>query len=515
MSKNKNLTERKIAELRELLKHRAEARELLKGKKVKFKWADEDKTIREYLLSFDEDGDELTGLIKFIFTRGDSLRVVRVKDGSPDVQIFDSETTVNPASWLQKAISKASEVLKESDLDKTILNLIRQCFLRDNASPWLPKVPDGFQLRLVDNKSAEHVFFFEQGKFSHISTRDGITPSKTVVDKKLMEELKEQINKNNFELDVPVTNLGNVHLIKYKFIDGILCSSLVSKHDVSNLPTTLPTTSTRGRELQTGNGSGLVIESSATEFLPTSEYYAKMLEKALTTSLSDEARSGASADSAREHSEIPPDMTKTPKQIPKNLEEKLKTLAVATEKSGEAISITSKDFISDSGDRIAKIGSDVGAEAIEYVEDAGSKLKIKARPILTQKIIGKAAMNLELAGVELDGKRCEYFDSNTDLFVANFRGCVFSNVDFSAVKNLDTVLFTNCKFGDGCIFPKNFVFKQSNLKEKITMESLQPYVDREEVSISRSAAAVIKNPSGVALSMERIRKGSAATSAGA
>lgn len=506
----KNLIERKIAELKELLRRRVESKELLKGKKVEFKWADKDKTIEEYLLSFDGDGDgdELTGLVKFIFTRGGSPRVEAVDhDG---VQIFDSETNENPASWLQETIFKASKALKESDFNKAIPNLIRQCFLRNDGSPLLSKVPDGFRLCLTDNKSAEHVFFFEEGKFFHISTRDGIASSKTAVDEKLMEELKEQINKNNFELDVPVTDLGNVHLIKYKFIDGILCSSLVSKRGVSDLPTTLIRNK---RGVVTGGGSGLVIESSATEFLPTSKYYAKMLEKALTTSLGDEVRDHDLVHSSRERLEGPLGAVKTTEQSPKTLKEKLETLAATKEKSGEAISITSRDFTSDSGDKITRIGNDEGDEVVSYTEDAESKLKIKARPVLTKEIKGNV-MNSEFAGVEFDGKRCAYFDSNTDLFTANFRGCVFSNVDFSKVKNLDTVLFTNCKFGDGCIFPERFVFKQANLKGLITTNSLKPHIESGAVFISAAPPAAVKNPSGVAIAMERI-SGSAKTSSGA
>jgi serine/threonine protein phosphatase PrpC len=57
---------------------------------------------------------------------------------------------------------------------------------------------------------------------------------------------------------------------------------------------------------------------------------------------------------------------------------------------------------------------------------------------------------------------------NADLFMSSFRNCVFENVDFSKVKNFDTIGFYGCKFGENCVFPSGFT------KEHLENKNLCP-----------------------------------------
>lgn len=468
---SKSLLQRKIAALKELLR----------DKKAELKKEDVEKRIEEYQWSFDQESDELSGVISFNFSGESSLQVKKGDD-----EIFNSNTSENPASWVQSVISKTYREEKESI--KEFRRLIEKCFLRNDSSPSLPNAPNDFQLRLVDGDSRQHTFFFREGKLWHVSERDS---DERLMNAELSAELAKQIKNNNFELVVPATDLGNVEWIKYKFINGELCSSFVSKRGMSYLR------------------AGLTVEPQATHFSPSSQCYMDKLKQALSISLGGEAKSDRVDDELRASEIAEPSTSnpvKTSRSNPKTLEEKLENIRAANNER-RSISITSNDFISESGGRIEE--SD--GQKIEYVDDASSKLKIKARPVFTQEIRG-SAVNLELAGVELDGNRYDYFDHTTDLHMANFRGCVFSNVDFSKVKNLHTVLFANCKFGEGCVFPENFVFKSSNLKGSITTTSLEQYCRAGKISIT--PVAVARNSSGVALAMERI-KGSTETAVGA
>jgi len=47
-----------------------------------------------------------------------------------------------------------------------------------------------------------------------------------------------------------------------------------------------------------------------------------------------------------------------------------------------------------------------------------------------------------------------------DIFMINFRGCTFKNIDFSKVENFETAGFTNCKF-ENCILPDNHKFQHA------------------------------------------------------
>lgn len=476
----KSLLAKKIAELKELLKD--------KGTLIK---DDIEGRIQEYTLLFEqEEAGELWGEVKFTFTRGDSLLVTRGEE-----ELFHSDTNANPASWVQSTITKTYREIGESS--EKIRKLIRQCFLRDNTSAQLSSAVDGFQLRLVDKGLREHFFSFSNGKLQHCSVKDGERSDKKPVDRKLMVELEEQIKLNNFELDVPV-NMGNVELIKYKFINGVLCSSLVSRGGASDL-----------------KYAHKNYEKQATEFTPTSPHFLKTLEKTLLDSLGEEAqllptRRLPDTELSRSSEVEPPDSSNggRAKKDPKTLEEKLKNIegGVGSE-ARRPISLTSRDFLSDSGGRVDSVNN----ERIGYVDDASSKLKIKSRPIITQEIKGKA-MYLELAGVVLDGSKCNYFDDTTDLFEGNIRGSTISNVDFSKVKNLDTVMFTNCKFGSGCIFPENFVFKLSNIRGDVTRQSLKEYENNGLISFEPDVSPR-QNLSGTKLTIDRIRAATSSSSA--
>jgi hypothetical protein len=470
----KSLLARKIAELKELLKDKDSP--LIKN--------DIEGRIQEYTLLFEqEEAGELLGKVKFTFTRGDSLLVTK-----DEAELFNSDTSTNPASWVQSTITKTYRERGESS--ENIRKLIGQCFLRDNASAQLSSVADGLQLRLVDKDSREHFFSFSNGKLQHCSVKGGKWSDKKPVDKKLMDELEKEIKLNNFELDVPVNNLGNVELIKYKFINGVLCSSLVSKGGASDLKHTHKN-----------------YKKQATEFTPPSSCFFKILKKTLLNSLGEEAQLPPT--SPRSPEVAPPDSSNggRAKQDPKTLEEKLKNIegGVGSE-ARRPISLTSRDFLSDSGGRVDSANN----ERIGYVDDASSKLKIKSRPIITQEIKGKA-MYLELAGVVLDGNKYSYFDDTTDLFEGNIRGSTISNVDFSKVRNLDTVMFTNCKFGSGCIFPENFVFKSSNIRGDVTRQSLKEYENNGLISFEPDVSPR-QNLSGTKLAIDRIRAATSSSS---
>ncbi len=90
--------------------------------------------------------------------------------------------------------------------------------------------------------------------------------------------------------------------------------------------------------------------------------------------------------------------------------------------------------------------------------------------------------------------------NDAKLFMANFRGCKFKDVDFSQISKeiLDTMQFSKCEFEGNCQFPPDYKFKASSLLNGTTgirtdnIEQLLPGV-------------AVTNPNGIQLSSERLR----------
>ncbi len=133
---------------------------------------------------------------------------------------------------------------------------------------------------------------------------------------------------------------------------------------------------------------------------------------------------------------------------------------------------------------------------------------------------------------ESDKKNKESIFEDTNLFMAIFNNCTFTNVDFSQIKppeTLNTMAFNNCTFDDGCNFPDNFRFKKSSLgQQKLKeVEGKLEWTTAAQAKDEKCAAEITKNPKelkdrgkepedaplieglttrrGIELSMERLR----------
>jgi hypothetical protein len=72
-------------------------------------------------------------------------------------------------------------------------------------------------------------------------------------------------------------------------------------------------------------------------------------------------------------------------------------------------------------------------------------------------------------------------------------------------------MFTNCKFGSGCIFPENFVFKSSNIRGDVTRQSLKEYENNGLISFEPDVSPR-QNLSGTKLAIDRIRAATSSSS---
>jgi hypothetical protein len=190
-----------------------------------------------------------------------------------------------------------------------------------------------------------------------------------------------------------------------------------------------------------------------------------------------------------------------PKPEPKKLEEKLENAASSSK--AKKISLVGNDFVSEKGEKIKVGDTEV---KIQYSEAKDDK---RSLPIITPEILtlGKDASYAEFGGLEFHesnsaGSKKVFGDSS--LFMAQFRGCVFKDVDFSAVDStiLSTVQFVNCKFDGVCKFPDEFVFKKISLAgdtQKNLPEALKGRVEEDPTT------SPTQSLSGVQLSVERLR----------
>ena len=92
----------------------------------------------------------------------------------------------------------------------------------------------------------------------------------------------------------------------------------------------------------------------------------------------------------------------------------------------------------------------------------------------------EAGKNIAITNPKTGAKMRSGIFNGADLKDSSFRGCIFKNVDFSEIKNIETLRFAGCEF-EGCTFPKGINFDGKNFNyQKVTIS--------QEAKLAYSAA---------------------------